>query len=71
MTAPPDKGKANAAIQALLAESLGCKGGQVALVSGAASRQKRFRIIGVAPEALRRRLAAVLPHEDPIRAEPR
>jgi uncharacterized protein len=61
VTAPPDKGKANAAIQALLAESLGCKPAQVGLIAGATSRQKRFRIGGVDPEALRRRLATLMP----------
>ena len=61
VTAPPDKGKANAAIQALLAAGLGCKAASIALVAGATSRQKRFRIAGVAPEALRSRLAALIP----------
>jgi uncharacterized protein (TIGR00251 family) len=62
VTAPPEKGKANAAIQALLAESLGCKPSQVALASGATSRQKRFRIGGIDPDGLRRRLAESMPH---------
>jgi uncharacterized protein len=61
VTAPPDKGKANAAIESLLAETLGCKPAQVALVSGATSRQKRFLIQGLAPEELRRRLADRFP----------
>jgi len=61
VTAPPDKGKANAAIQTLLAESLRCKPAQVGLVSGATSRQKRFRILGLDPESLRRRLAVLMP----------
>jgi uncharacterized protein (TIGR00251 family) len=64
VTAPPDKGKANAAMHALLAESLGCKPVQVSLVSGATSRQKRFRIAGVAPGALRHRLAALIPQSE-------
>jgi uncharacterized protein (TIGR00251 family) len=61
VTAPPDKGKANEAIRAVLAGSLGCKAAAVVLVSGATSRQKRFRIVGIAPEALRRRLADLIP----------
>jgi uncharacterized protein len=61
VTAPPDKGKANAAIQAMLAECLGRKAGRIALVSGATSRQKRFLIGGLDPEALRLRLAALMP----------
>ncbi len=64
VTAPPDKGKANAAIQALLAQSLGCKPAQVGLVSGATSRQKRFRIGGIDPESLRRRLAELWPQTE-------
>jgi uncharacterized protein (TIGR00251 family) len=64
VTAPPDKGKANAAIQALLAEGLGCKPAQVGLVSGATSRQKRFRIAGIDPDALRGRLALVIPRPE-------
>ena len=64
VTAPPDKGKANAAIQSLLAETLGCKAAAVALVSGATSRQKRFLIQGLAPEELHRRLAALISHAE-------
>jgi uncharacterized protein len=59
VTAPPDKGKANAAIQAVLAENLGCKTAQVSLISGAAARQKRFLIRGIDPEELRNRLSHV------------
>lgn len=62
VTAPPDKGKANAAIQELLAGALGCRLAQVSLISGATSRQKRFLVAGVDPETLRRRLAALIPH---------
>ena len=60
VTAAPDKGKANAAIQALLASSLQCKTAQVALVSGATSRQKRFFIAGIGPDDLRCRLATLI-----------
>lgn len=44
VTQPPERGKANEAIGALLAERLGVS---VALVSGAASRRKRFRVRGL------------------------
>ena len=60
VSAPADKGKANAAIVALLADVLGCKPAQVGLLSGAAARQKRFLIQGIDPEALRQRLAPLL-----------
>ena len=61
VTAPPEKGKANAAVQDVLAEALGLKPSQLALLSGAASRPKRFLIAGISPEELARRLATRLP----------
>jgi uncharacterized protein (TIGR00251 family) len=60
VAAAPEKGKANAAIAALLVEALGCKASQVTLLAGAAARQKRFLIAGVTPEDLRQRLAALV-----------
>jgi uncharacterized protein (TIGR00251 family) len=60
VTAPPEKGKANFAIQSVLAEQLGCKAAQVALLSGASSRRKRFLIGGIELEELERRLAVIL-----------
>jgi uncharacterized protein (TIGR00251 family) len=57
VTAPPERGKANEAIAAVLAETLGCRPSQVALLSGASSRQKRFLVAGLAPEQVRGRLA--------------
>jgi uncharacterized protein (TIGR00251 family) len=56
VTAPPDKGKANESIRSVLAEHLGCKSAQISLISGAASRQKRFLIRGIAPDELRARI---------------
>ncbi len=38
---------------------------QITLISGETSRQKRFLVIGVTPDDLRRRLAAVLPDAGP------
>jgi len=61
VTAPPDKGKANEAIQDLLAEALAVKPKQVTLLSGATSRQKRFLIGGITLEELSDRLAQVVP----------
>jgi uncharacterized protein len=60
VSAPPEKGKANAAIVALLAQALGCKPAQVGLLSGATGRQKRFLIQGIEPEGLQERLAPLL-----------
>ncbi len=61
VSAPADKGKANAAIQAVLAECLGCKPALITLVSGATSRQKRFLIEAMSVEELKQRLADAVP----------
>ncbi|OYP37910.1 DUF167 domain-containing protein [Rhodopirellula sp. MGV] len=44
VTAPADKGKANAAIRKLLGKALSIAPSSIELVSGATSRQKRFQI---------------------------
>ena len=49
VTAAPEKGKANEAIQSVLAEALGCKANQITLLSGETSRRKRFLIDGITP----------------------
>ncbi len=46
ISAPPEGGKANAAIIRLLAKSLGVKRADVALVSGQSNAEKVFRIVG-------------------------
>jgi uncharacterized protein (TIGR00251 family) len=61
VTAPPEKGKANEAIQALLGESLNVKPSCVSLISGATSRQKRFLVEGLDPAGVLARLAALVP----------
>lgn len=60
VTAPPDKGKANEAIVALLCEKLQLGRGQIALVAGETSRQKKFEVAEVDADALRRRIEACL-----------
>lgn len=42
--APPEDGKANAAVQALLAMALGVAKSRLVLVRGATSREKVFRL---------------------------
>ena len=42
--APPEDGKANAAVQALLAHALGVAKSRLSLVRGATSRDKVFRL---------------------------
>ena len=47
LNAPPVDGEANAALLELLAEALGCKKAQLAIVAGATSKKKRVRADGV------------------------
>jgi uncharacterized protein (TIGR00251 family) len=61
VTAPPEKGKANQAIQELLAEALACRRNQVTLLSGASSRRKRFLIGGFTFHELSDRIAQAIP----------
>ena len=56
VTAPPDKGKANQAIIACLAQQLGTSKSAIRLLSGATSRQKRFLIEGLPLPEVERRL---------------
>jgi uncharacterized protein len=65
VSAAPERGKANAAIQDVLADAIGCKASQVGLLSGETSRTKRFLISGVPPDELQRRLAGVLAPSQP------
>ncbi len=61
VTAPPDKGKANAAILDVLAGALGLKPSQLALIAGETSRRKRILLAGLSPEDAGRLIAAALP----------
>jgi uncharacterized protein YggU (UPF0235/DUF167 family) len=56
VTAAPERGKANAAIAAVLADALDRKPSQVTLLSGETAREKCFLIIGLTPEELLARL---------------
>ena len=55
---PAEAGRANRAVEALIAGVLGVPRAQVAVVSGAAARAKRIEIEGLADEEIERRLAA-------------
>lgn len=57
VTAPPDKGRANEAIAAVLADALGAK---VELLSGATSRSKKFLVRDVTATTLQIKLRALL-----------
>ncbi len=65
ITAAPEAGKANEAIVRLLAETLSLRKSQVALHSGASSRDKRFLITDVTAEDLLSRIAGVLESTNP------
>jgi uncharacterized protein len=70
VTSPPEKGKANEAIQALLAEAFACRPSRITLISGATSRQKRFLLEGLDPAEVNERLTAFLPPPGTPPAEP-
>lgn len=55
VAAPPEGGKANAAICALLAAELGVKARDVEVVKGGASPEKTIRVVGVTAAAVAQR----------------
>ena len=57
VTAPPEGGKANEALVALLAKALGVAKGRVRIVRGHPGRKKLVRIDGLPEPEARRRLA--------------
>jgi uncharacterized protein (TIGR00251 family) len=57
VTAPPAHGEANRTVTDLLAEALGVATSRIALVRGAASRDKLFRVERLSPSDLRARLS--------------
>ena len=54
--APPEDGRANRALEALLAEALGLKKNAVAVVAGRSSAHKRVEVAGLARDEIVRRL---------------
>lgn len=52
VSAAPERGKANEAIQGVLADALGIRASRVSLLSGETSREKRFLILDLSPEEL-------------------
>ncbi|MBI3744786.1 MAG: YggU family protein [Chloroflexi bacterium] len=61
--APPDKGKANEAVVALLAKMLGVAKRDVTLVRGAGNRQKVIEVTGLSGAEMRRRLGQPVPND--------
>jgi uncharacterized protein (TIGR00251 family) len=60
VTQAPEKGKANKAIIALLAASLGLRKSQIELIAGENSPQKRFLVRGILPKQLAGRIEQAL-----------
>jgi uncharacterized protein (TIGR00251 family) len=60
LRAPPEDGRANAELVELVAQTLGLRRGDVALIAGERARQKDLRV-ALPPDELRARLA---PHLD-------
>jgi uncharacterized protein len=61
VNAPPDRGRANKALQAVLADALGLKKSQVELLTGPTNRDKRFLLRGVGLAQARAWLNSVVP----------
>jgi hypothetical protein len=56
----PEKGKANDALVAVIADALGLKRGQIELMSGQTSSQKKFLIRDATREDLEQRISIAL-----------
>ncbi|MCY2924630.1 MAG: DUF167 family protein [Planctomycetota bacterium] len=57
-SAPPEKGKANLAVAALLAAALGVDKRSVELISSPSNPRKEFRISGLSSAQIRQRLSS-------------
>ncbi|MCA9038399.1 MAG: YggU family protein [Planctomycetaceae bacterium] len=62
VTEPPDKGKANSGVIALLSEILEIPKSSITLVRGEISRQKDILLKGISPEIAIERIRLQLPH---------
>lgn len=63
VSCPPEDGKANKAVLALLAECLGVSKSSVSLLSGETSRNKRIAVTSQAPESCLAKLAQAMGSE--------
>jgi uncharacterized protein (TIGR00251 family) len=60
VTAPPEDGRANAALVEVLRDVLGLKRSQVELMRGATSREKKFLIRGIKKTDLEAKIAGLV-----------
>jgi uncharacterized protein len=60
VAAPPEQGRANEALVAMLGQHLGLKGGEIEVVAGASSRTKKIRITGIEEQELAEALGRLL-----------
>jgi uncharacterized protein (TIGR00251 family) len=67
VAAPPERGKANAAVEALLADALGVPSRALRIVAGHGSARKVLEIDGLSQDDVRLRLAAAAPPVRPDR----
>ncbi len=65
VTEPPERGKANQAIIEVLCAQFGLRTSQVTLMSGEASRDKRFLLADLEPGELRQRLNRIMAGANP------
>lgn len=65
VTAPPQDGRANRALEALLAAALGLKKNAVTVTAGLGSARKRVAIAGLEHDEIVRRLEAFLSRNSP------
>ena len=63
VTAPPEKGKANAAVVAILAKALGVARSRVTIEGSQKSRAKRVRVSGAAAADVSQRIEKMLSQE--------
>jgi uncharacterized protein (TIGR00251 family) len=58
VTAPPEEGRANAAVKEVLATALGLSASQIEIVAGLSSERKLISLIGIAPSEVEAKLTA-------------
>ena len=61
VSAPPERGQANAAVERLLEVTLGLPRGAASVVSGNTSPRKTIEIMGLSPDLVQQRLRLVVP----------